>query len=217
MSRGTSMRTAVLRAFTATLLAGGVANVDAQVLWDAPRMSGPESPGGLGVYWLRAGALPGDGNALFGTWALPGFDGAVTARGGVGEGAGGETSGFGGVDLRAPIARHSEGQPLDLAWTGGAGVGVGQYVLFSVPRGISAGRSWSSGSVWFAPYLSAGLALEYRTGDDAPEDDFAVQGMAGIGMDLAFDQARRFVVRAAIELADRQAIAVGLAVGGGAR
>ena len=207
-------------ALVATMLAATLLTapgIEGQLLWDAPRMSGPESPGGFGVYWLRAGALPGDGDAVFGTWALPGFDGAVTLRGGAGDGAAGATAGFGGVDLRAPLASHSDGQPLDLAWNGGAGVGVGEYVLVSVPMGISAGRSWSSGAVWFAPYLSAGLALEYRTGDEAPDDDFAVQGMAGVGLDLAFDRERRFVVRAAVELADRQAIAVGFSLGGGSR
>ncbi len=189
--------------------------VHAQILWDAPRMIGPESPAGLGFYWLRAGGLPDDGDAVFGTWALPGFGGSVLVRGGAGEGAFGETAAFGGVDLRTPLARHTDSQPLDLEWTGGAGVGVGEYLLVSVPMGIAAGRSWSSGSVWFAPYVSAGLALEYRTGDEAPDDDFDVQATAGVGLDLAFDEARRFVLRAAVELADRQALAVGFVLGGG--
>jgi len=189
--------------------------VEAQLLWDSPRMIGPESPGGLGVYWMRAGALPGDGDAVFGSWALPGFDGAVSVRGGGGEGAGGETAGFGGIDVHAPLARHTDSQPLDLEWTGGVGVGVGQYLLVSVPMGVAAGRSWSSESVWFAPYVSLGVALEYRAGDEAPDDEFEVQGAAGVGFDIAFDQARRFVIRAAAELADRQAVAVGLSIGGG--
>ncbi|KPJ83355.1 MAG: hypothetical protein AMS19_04760 [Gemmatimonas sp. SG8_23] len=191
------------------------APVTAQLVWDTPRLIGPESPRGLGVYWMRAGALPEDGDAVFGTWTLPGFDGALAIRGGGGRGAGGEVAGFGGLDARAPLARHTEGQPLDLEWTGGLGVGVGEYVLVSVPVGVSAGRSWSSGSVWLAPYVYLGLALDYRAGDAAPDDEFDVQGSAGIGLDLALDRARRFVIRASAALADRQAVAVGLAIAGG--
>lgn len=187
----------------------------AQIVWDTPRMIGPESPRGFGLYWLRAGALPEDNDAAFVTLAMPGFGGSVSVRGGAGEGVAGEIAGFGGVDLRAPIARHTDTQPLDIEWTGGAGVSVGEYILVSVPMGISAGRSWSSGSVWFAPYVSLGAALDFRTGDEAPEEEFEVQPSAGVGLDLAFDSARRFVLRTATSLGDRQAIAVGLAIGGG--
>lgn len=186
-----------------------------QIAWDAPRMIGPESPGGLGVYWLRGGSLPGDGDAVLATWALPGAGRAVSVRGGFGTGAGGEPAGFGGVDIRAPLARHSDTQPLDLSWNAGAGLGVGEYVLVSVPVGVAAGRSWSSGAVWFAPWVGAGVALDLRIGSEAPEEEFDVQGSGEVGFDLAFDQARRFVIRVAASLGDRQAIAVGMAIGGG--
>jgi hypothetical protein len=189
--------------------------VAGQFVWDTPRMIGPESRGGFGLYWMRAGALPGDGDAVMGTWTLPGFDGAVAVRGGGGRGAGDEIAGFGGVDVRAPLARHTERQPIDLEWSGGLGAGVGEYVLVSVPVGLSAGRSWSSGSVWFAPYVYLGIALDFRTGDEAPDEEFDVQGSAEVGFDLALDRARRFVIRASGALADRQAFAVGFAISGG--
>ena len=92
---------------------------------------------------------------------------------------------------------------------------VGEYALVSVPMAVSAGRSWSSGSVWFAPYLFGGAALEFRTGDDAPDEEFKVEATAGIGLDLSFDPSRRFVVRASAALGERQAVAVGFSVGGG--
>lgn len=200
----------------AALAVAAVVPASAQIAWDTPSLTGPESPSGLGVYWMRAEALPGDDDAVFGTWSLPGTGGAVTVRGGIGTGVAEENAAFGGIDLRAPIATHTDTQPLDLAWSGGAGVGVGEYLLASVPFALSAGRSWSSGSVWFAPYVSVGTTLDYRYGDSdfVPDEEFEIQATAGLGVDMAFDAARRFVLRAATSLGDRQAIAVGLVIGG---
>jgi len=203
----------------AALLCAAATPLEAQLAWDTPRMIGPESPGGFGVYVMQPDALPGDKRAAFATWALPGMGGSVILRGGVGEGVAEEEAAFGGLDLRAPIARHTDSQPFDIEWTAGAGFGVGEYILVSVPVAISVGRSWSSGSVWFAPYLSLGATADYRHGDSdlRPDEEFEVQPTAGVGIDLSFDPGRRFVVRAATALGDRQALAVGLAVTGGPR
>jgi hypothetical protein len=177
---------------------------------------GPETPGGLGLYWMRAEVLPGDHNAVFGSLSLPGSDGAISVRGGIGTGVDEENAYFAGLDLRAPIARHSATQPLDLEWSGGAGASYGEYLLVSVPVAVSAGRSWASGSVWFAPYVSAGATLDYRYGDSdsVPEEEYEIQATAGLGVDVAFDAARRFVFRAAAAVGERQAVAVGLLIGG---
>ncbi len=203
---------------TTAILAAAVAPpVLAQIAWDTPRLTGPESPSGLGVYWARAEVLPGDGDAVFGTFSLPGTGGAITLRGGLGTGVAEENAFFGGVDLRAPIAVHDASQPFDVAWSGGAGLGFGEYFLISVPFAVSVGRSWSSSSVWFAPYVSAGAALDYRLGDDdaVPDEEFEIQATAGLGADISFDPARRFVIRVATALGERQAVAVGLVIGGG--
>lgn len=191
-------------------------SVAAQVAWDTPRMIGPSSPSGLGFYWLKAETLPGDDDAIFTTFGLPGTGGSVLIRGGVGYGVDGQESVFGGVDLRSPIARHSESQPLDIEWTAGAGLGFGEYWLFTVPVALSAGRSWSSGSVWFAPYVSLGAVFDYRYGnsDLVPDEEFEIGSSAGLGADISFDSARRFILRAAASLGDRQALALGLAIGG---
>jgi hypothetical protein len=134
----------------------------------------------------------------------------------VGKGVADENAAFGGVDLRAPIVRHSDTQPLDLEWTGGAGVGVGEYILVSVPVAVSGGRSWTSGSVWLAPYLSVGAVLDYRYGDSdlVPDEEFEVQATAGVGADIAFDVERRFVLQLGMSLGDRQSVAVGFTLGG---
>jgi hypothetical protein len=204
--------------FLAAALAAVVAApVHAQIAWDAPRMTGPETPGGMGAYWMRAEVLPGDDDAVFGTFSLPGSGGAITLRGGLGTGVAEENAFFGGVDLRAPIATHTTTQPFDVAWSGGAGVGFGEYFLISVPFAVSVGRSWASSSVWFAPYVSAGATIDYRLGDEdnLPDEEYEIQATAGLGADIAFDAARRFVIRAAAALGERQAVSVGLLISGG--
>ena len=121
--------------------------------------------------------------------------------------------------MRAPVARHTAEQPLDIEWHAGIGAGAGpqddQYLLVTLPMGISAGRSWTSGSIWLAPYVSLGVALDLNIGDDAPDEEFTVTPAADIGFDLALDPARRFIIRVATSLGDRQALVVGLNLGGG--
>lgn len=217
MTRLRSVGFGFLVAVAATLVAPSL--VSGQIAWDTPRMVGPDSPGGFGLFWLRSGTLPGDGDAAYARLTVPGTGGSFSLRGGFGEGVAGENSAFGGIDLRAPIARHTDTQPLDVEWTGGLGVGVGLeesgYILGSLPLAVAAGRSWSSGSVWFSPYVSVGGVLEYRYGDEAPDEEFGVDSLIGVGLDVAFDRGRNVVVSAAASLGDRQAISVGLVFGGG--
>lgn len=184
----------------------------AQIAWETPRMLGPASPEGFGVHWLNAGTLPGDGSAVLVTWDFPGLPRAVGLRGGAGQGADGGASAFGGIDVRTELTRHGPGQPLDVSWTVGIGLGVGDYGVFTVPVGLSAGRSWTSGSVWLAPWAGVGVALDLRVGGNAPREEFAVQPSAELGVDLSLDRGQRFVLRAAAALGDRQAVAVGALV-----
>lgn len=185
----------------------------AQFAWETPRLLGPHTQGGLGVHWLQAETLPGDGEGLLVTWQPPGLPDGIFLRGGAGTGAGDESAGFGGIDVRTPIASARPGQPLDIAWIAGAGVGVGDYLLFTVPVGLTAGREWASGSVWFSPYVGIGVALDYRRSLDSErdrfDDDFDVYPTADLGVDLALDPGRRFILRAGASLGDRQAIALG--------
>lgn len=188
----------------------------AQVPWETPRLIGPESPTSFSLFWMRFGTLPGDGDGMMAVWRSPGLPAGVTLRFGAAEGAGDHDAFLAGVDIRAPVSRHGAGQPLDLCWTAGAGWGVGDYALVTLPLGMTAGRSWSSGALWVAPYLSAGVAMDLALGDDAPGDAFEVSPAMDVGIDLAVDRARRLVIRVGAALGDRHALALGLAVAPGA-
>ena len=207
-----------------TLLAAAVLALlpnaaQSQLAWETPRMLGPNSPGGLAVHWLQAETLPGDGEGIMATWQFPGLPEGVFLRGGAGTGANDESAAFGGIDVRTRIADSRAGQPLDIAWIAGAGVGVVDYLLATVPVGLTAGHTWASGSVWFSPYIGVGIAMDYRRElndeSDVPDDEFDVYPTADLGVDLSLDPGRRFVLRAAASLGDRQAIALGLAIQGG--
>jgi hypothetical protein len=151
------------------------------------------------------------------TFGMPGTGGAVSLRGGAAQDLDDDLAVFGGIDLRAIIATHTEDQPLDLAWVGGIGAGAPtnseRIATISLPMAVAAGRSWSSGSVWIAPYVSLGVAFDLHVGADSPEEEFDWSPTADVGLDLALDAGRRFVVRVGASLGARHAVAVGLDVG----
>lgn len=189
------------------------AAVGAQLAPDTPRLLSPHGSGGLGIHLLRPETLAGDGDALLATWAMPGLPDGLRFRGGAGRGALGTTAVFGGVDFQSPLLRATRDLPFDLDWQTGAGVSVGDYILLTVPVGLTGGVSWTSGAVWFAPYLTAGIAADLRIGDTAPDREFDVSPSLDIGLDLSLDIERRFVLRTAASLGDRQAVSLGLAFG----
>ncbi len=197
------------------LLLAGPGSLAAQLAPDTPRLMSPNGPGGLAVLWVQPDALPGDEKAILATWTPPGSPG-LRFRGGFGIGADDDEAFLAGIDLQTAITRRGT-FPFDLDWQAGAGVGFGSHLLLTVPVGVTAGRSWSSGDVWIAPYVSVGLAADLHFGDDFEGDEFEVDPALDVGFDLALDDARHAVIRAAASLGDRQTLAVGLAIGGGAR
>ncbi len=213
-----SMRGGALLVVVLLLLpaaAPGWGGLHAQVTPETPRLLGTEVPHGLGVYAVEFGALGGDGRGVAFTWTggLPaGPDAGLRLRGGFGEGAGGEDAGFGGIDVWRRLTNPTDGLPVDLLWTTGAGVSVGEWTLISVPVGVTAGVSLAGGSVWLNPYVHAGVVFDYQTGDEAPEDDFEVGVATDLGVHVSFDRSRRFVLSAAAGLGDRQAVALGVVV-----
>lgn len=187
----------------------------AQLAPDSPRLVSPHGSGGLGVHWVRAETLPGDDAALVATWAMPGLPSGMRLRGGAGKGAGGVNAAFGGIDYQRPLMRGAAPRPFDLDWQSGVGVSIGDYTLVTIPVGLTGGVSWTSGTVWMAPYVTAGIAADLRIGDQAPLREFEVSPSLDVGLDLSFDIERKLVLRAAAALGDRQAVSLGIAVGMG--
>lgn len=196
-------------ALVAGAFLGAPSALEAQITWESPRLLGSDPPRGLGVYGVEYGALPGDDKAVLVTWT-GGLPEGLRLRGGFGEGADGENAGFGGIDVWRTLTRGPESAPVDVVWTTGLGVGVGEWTLVSIPIGLTTGTSWSGGSVWVNPYIHAGVVLDLRVGGNAPEDEFEAGVATDLGVNVAFDRGRRVVVSASAGLGDRQAVAVGL-------
>lgn len=190
------------------------ARARAQTAWESPRLLAPAAIGGLGVYYVRYSALPGDGRGAFLTWHPPSSPKGVSLRGGAARGAGGTAAVFGGVDVTAPLAAATPTRPFALSWNTGAGFAVGEYLLLSVPVGLAAGREWVSGPVWLQPYVAVRASMDLRLGAAAPGDEFEAAPGLDVGLDAAFDRSRTVLFRCAISLGDRSALAVGAAFGG---
>lgn len=206
-------RTLVAAALVAVFPSG----LSAQFAPDTPRLISPRGPGGLGVYFVQPDVFPGDDVGVLATWAMPGLPPSLRLRGGVGTGAEDTQAIFGGIDVQTALIRARDGQPLDVDWQAGAGFSVGDHAVVTIPVGVTGGVSWSSGSVWMSPYTTAGVALDLHFGGNFEGDEFEIDPALDVGLDLSLDSARNVVLRAAASLGDRQAFAVGLAVGGGAR
>lgn len=197
------------------LLAILPALAQAQLAPDAPRLVSPHGSGGVGVHWVRSDAFPGDQGALLVTWALPSLPAGMRLRAGGGQGAGGRSAFAGGIDFQAPLRRRPAPWALELDWQAGLGIAAGDYSLITLPVGLTGGVSWQSGTVWIAPYASAGASADLRFGDRAPDREFIVDPTLELGLDLAFDAERKVVLRAATVWGERQAVSIGAALGVG--
>jgi hypothetical protein len=199
------MRALILLLFPAALAA--------QIAPDSPRLISPHGSGGLGVHWVRSDAFPSDAGALLVTWAMPALPDGVRLRAGAGRGAGGANAVAGGIDLQLPLRRSGKPWALELDWQTGLGLSAGDYSIITLPVGLTGGVAWTSGSVWIAPFASVGLAADLRLGDNAPAKEFSVDPTLEAGLDLALDEERRVVLRAATVWGERQALSFGVAVG----
>jgi hypothetical protein len=181
------------------------------VPWESPLMVGPGSPGGFSILL----ADPGAGIGVFAHWQGRGPNSRMGFRIGVAEEGGPEDNlaVFGGVDVSGPLMTHSYEFPLDLAWVGGVGVGVGGDALISIPFGISFGRVLTTEEVWFHPYVTPRFIVDAYLGD-GNRDDLDLGFAVDLGADFAFSGTWAFRFGAAV--GDREGLAVGvvLPVGG---
>lgn len=194
-----------------SLLPGLAAPAGAQVAWEAPRLLGPESPVDVGAAWVRFGGA-GGAQGLVGMWRPSGLPTPLSLRGGVARDGEEDPAAMVGLDVRVPVSRHADGARVDVSWSAGGGVVVGEFTRLTVPVDLAVGRSWASGSVWLAPYLTGGVVMDLSLGEERPNEEFRMRPTAGAGLDLALDPGRRVVLRAAMAFGEHEAVAVGVVV-----
>jgi hypothetical protein len=189
------------------LALGTPAAASAQVAWDSPFLMPPRGEPGFGLFLIDAHR--GELGALA-TWRSPSWNFGV--RGGIAEeGRGGDddVSVFGGIDFNGTLTRASEEWPLDVDWVFGAGLGVGDNVLISVPVGLTSGHVFTGEGVVFTPYVTPRVVLDALLGDEGEDDDdLSLDFAFDLGLDLTFSPS--FTVRFGATLGDREAVAIGV-------
>ena len=198
------VRSAALLALASTLCPGTVAGQG----WDVPRLLGPHTPVDRAALWTQHGNGQGGGDGLLVLWRPRSWSPRVSLRAqGVVGGAADRIAG--GVDLRVPLAVDA----VAVTWNTGLGLSLSEAVSsVSVPLQLAVSRSISEGQIWLGPWFATGLALDWRPSPPEGADDFEVFGVAEVGLDLAFDTRRRYVLRLGWSFWERDAFALGLAL-----
>lgn len=177
--------------------------VKAQVAWEAPPLIAPGAPSGLSV--LLWDAYPGDDLGVMALWRSAAVPSGLGIRGGLAEQPGGDLAGMFGLDVSGSLGSLDEAGNAGVVWWAGAGLGIGDEVLVSLPVGITVGWRVSEDAVTFSPYVGGHVALDILTG---PDDDLDLEGAVDLGVDLAFNSG--FAVRFGASVGGREALAVGL-------
>lgn len=148
----------------------------AQLLWDAPSFLPPRPGDDIGIY-----LTDGDGTDLGiqGIWRQQGnmnlglrlgfvdaFDDFLIV--------GGET--WGALTSAGPEF------PVDVSWTLGAGAAIGDGVIFSVPLGLTIGRTFVTTPATFQVYGHPRIALVVAANDN--NDDTDLEGLFDLGADV---------------------------------
>ena len=172
----------------------------------------PGSPGGLGVFLLepagQAAAPGGDaGVGVVGTWRRSEAPSGLGIRLGLADDPGGDPAVLVGLDVSGTLTLPTEDFPVGAIWLLGAGVSAGDEVLLSFPAGISAATELDAEGILIRPYLSPRVSLDIRSGLG---DQVDLAAAVDLGLDLAFF--RDWIIRFALSLGEREAIAVGLAL-----
>ena len=187
----------------------------AQLPWEAPQMLRPGAPAGWSFLLFDYGLDPFDGRGAGFSYRAEAAPAGIGLRGSVAMGFGDKLNYAGGVDVSRSLLRAADGQfPIDLMLASGLGGSYGEFIEVALPVSVSGGRAVSSESVWFNPYAGARGVLEGRFGESAPENAVGLALVVDLGADLAFGRSRNFMIRAAVSLGDRHALALGVNLGG---
>lgn len=200
----TSLRTSIL---LAAALAPATSAV-AQIAWDGPALMSPVVPSGLSIFLVNPAG--GDLGAL-GTFRHSAGPVGLGYRAAIADEDGSDDIAFSaGVDVAGLLARAVEGSEVDVIWWSGAGLGVGDEVLFTFPLGISVGWSGTSGEVVLSPYGGGHVVLDFATGGG---DNVHFDGVLDLGLDLVLESG--WMVRVGASLGDRESLALGIRIPGG--
>jgi hypothetical protein len=197
-----------LAAYALVCAAGSTAY--AQVPWESPQLLAPATLAGVSLMYVDYGLRPNDGTGMLATYrhadAPRGF--GLRLAGTLPQENDIRLSG--GVDVAVPMFQHSPTFPLDVVWTSGLGASFGDYYSIGLPVGVSASRVMEGDNIWFQPYTAARVVLEGYFGDERPDESFGLALAADVGIDVSLHRSRVIIVRTAVSLGDRRAIAIGL-------
>lgn len=191
----------------AGLAAPGLAN--AQAAWDAPLLLPPRPQPGIGIFLAD---MAGGGLGILGTWRSPTWDYGL--RFGLAEGSGDEDlTVFGGADFMGPINTATSDFPLDIDWVVGAGAGIGNGVLISVPAGLTLGFSFQGEDARFIPYFTPRVILDAAFGNDTRDSELDLGVAVDLGLDLRLMRGGPLAgksIRFGASIGDHDALAVGI-------
>lgn len=176
----------------------------AQVVWDSPNLLPPRPQAGTGIYLIDAHR---GGLGVLGTWR--GSSSGVGLRLGIAEGRHDGIAILGGLDIVAPLFAASRDFPLDISWFGGVGAGYSNWMVISLPFGITLGRTFASPDTRFTPYIAPKVIGDLHL-DRGPGGDNDLE--LNLDVDLGFDVQFRagWAIRFGAGLGDRSGIAVGI-------
>ena len=183
------------------------ASIAAQVAWEAPPLIAPGAPSGLSV--MLWDAYPSDDLGVMALWRSAAVPSGLGIRGGLAEQPGGDLAGMFGLDVSGSLGSLDEAGNAGVVWWAGAGLGIGDELLVSLPVGLTVGWRVSEDAVTFSPYVGGHVALDILTG---PNDDLDLEGAVDLGVDLTFSSG--FAVRFGASVGGREALAVGLRIPG---
>lgn len=202
------LRTSVRSSILMIAVSIPAASVSAQIAWDSPALMSPAVPSGLSFFLVNPAG--GDLGALATYRHAAGPVGLGYRAAIADEDATDDIAFSAGVDVSGMLARAVEGSEIDVMWWSGAGLGVGNEALITVPLGISLGWSGTSGDVVLSPYGGGHVVLDFSTGGG---DNVRFDGVLDFGLDVVIGSG--WMVRAGGSVGDRDSLALGIKIPGG--
>jgi len=191
----------------ATLVAASAVPASAQTLWDAPPLVSHVVPAGVSLFVINPAGGDLGGLVTFRHDAGPvgvGYRFAISDQ----NGPSGDLAVAGGVDISGFLSRAVEGSEVDVMWWSGAGIGLGNETVVSIPVGALIGWSGQGGDVILSPYGGGHVTLDISTRD---VDSVHFGGSFDLGLDIVLSSG--WLIRFGASLGDRDALALGVKIG----